>query len=291
MSEDFDRYLCEDEKYLAAIGINVKRSRINEDFPLHAHDFNETFIIVSGSATHILGEWEYPLRRGDVFAIKGDSVHGFRDVRHLDVINLMYDPGFFYQPYSEIRTIPGFDPLFLVEPKIRLKRDYSPALHLGDEALGYAVMMAEFILEQQERGNEALNPVLRLNFTALVSYLATQYDVQRGASAQVSALSRALAYMESHIDQPIRISDVAAGVFLSARQLERLFNEYYGESPQKYLQRMRMQKALSLLIRQNESVASAARQSGFDDVAYFTRVFRQTYGITPSSARKHLSAL
>ena len=54
---------------------------------------------------------------------------------------------------------------------------------------------------------------------------------------------------------------------------------------------MRMQKALSLLIRQNESVASAARQSGFDDVAYFTRVFRQTYGITPSSARKHLSAL
>ena len=291
MNGKYNCYLSENEKFLNRIGINVMHNSIYTDFPMHTHDFNETFIIVSGSATHVQGEWEYPLSRGDVFAIKGDEVHGFREVHSLDIINLMYDPGFFSQPYLEIRAIPGFDPLFLIEPRIRMNRDYAPALRLDDAALQYVIMMSDFILEQQRRDSEALDPVLRMNFTALVSYLATQYDVQRGKASRVSTLSRALAFMESHMDQPIRLTDIADSVFLSTRQLERLFNEYCGETPMKYLQHMRLKNALTLLVHQNLGVAAASRQSGFEDVAYFTRVFRATYGITPSAARKHILKL
>lgn len=56
----------------------------------------------------------------------------------------------------------------------------------------------------------------------------------------------------------------------------------------KYLQTMRLKKALMLLVRQGETVAFAARQCGFEDASYFTRVFRAAYGITPSAARKLL---
>ena len=288
MQKEISQYKIDDEARMADIGIRVTRDIVREDFPLHTHDFHETFIIVSGSADHVLGGHAYPLHRGDVFAIKGDTAHGFQNVRNLDIINLMYKPDFFDRPYLEIRSIPGFDAFFLIEPEIRLLREDSPMLRLEDKALDYVVTMSDFILEQQARNSEALYPVIRMHFTALVSYLATQYDVGGRKAPQVSALSRALAFMERNLEKPIRLSDVADSVFLSPRQLERLFYACYQESPMKHLQTMRLKKALMLLVRQGETVASAARQCGFEDASYFTRVFRAAYGITPSAARKLL---
>lgn len=58
-----------------------------------------------------------------------------------------------------------------------------------------------------------------------------------------------------------RPTDIANSTFLSPRQLEQLFQAYYEESPIKYLQKMRMKKALTLLVRQETSVASAARHA------------------------------
>lgn len=283
------QFCANDETNLTTVGINVTHSTIHSDFSLHTHDFNETFIIVSGSAIHMLGEREYPLVSGDVFAIKGDVAHGFRNVENLEIINLMYEPGFFEKPYLEIRSIPGFDPFFLVEPEIRSLRDYAPMLKLDDKALNYTTALADFIIEQQNRGSAQLYPVLRTTFMALVSYLATQYTSCGEKSSQVSALSRALAFMELHLADPIKLPDIASNAFLSARQLERLFQEYYEESPMKYLQKMRLKKALNLLVQQGQSVTFAAQQSGFEDVSYFTRIFRLTYGITPRKAQKLLS--
>lgn len=65
MQNTISRYRSDDEAHMADIGIRVKRNVLREDFPLHTHDFHETFLIVSGSANHVLGEREYPLGRGD----------------------------------------------------------------------------------------------------------------------------------------------------------------------------------------------------------------------------------
>ena len=284
-----NRFLSSDEKHMPSMGIRVSHSCIHSDFPLHTHDFNETFVVVSGAAVHTLGKWAYTLGRGDVFAITGDTAHGFCDVHDLELINLMYKPDFFQQPHSEIRSIPGFDAFFLIEPEIRLLRDYPATLKLNDADLSYVISMADFVLEQQERNREALYPVIRMNFQALMSYLATQYDRNYSESSRVLALSRALAYMEQHLSDPIRLLDIAAHVFLSPRQLERLFLRFYGESPMRYFLKMRLKNALTLLVQHEETVTNAALQSGFEDVSYFCRVFRMNYGLTPSTARKFIT--
>lgn len=290
MSESIRKFLTSDSERrgLVATGVYVTHSRVENDFEMHTHDFSETFIIVSGSAAHVQGGQKYPLCPGDVFTIMGDTAHGFADVRDMDIINLQYNPGFFEQTYSEIRSIPGFDPLFLVEPAIRLHRACAPALRLNEAALSHVVMMADFIIEQQKGGSAGLYPVIRMNAMALASYLAAQYDVQRDSLSQIAALSRALAYMEQHLAEPVRIADIAQSAFMSVRQLERLFIRFYAESPMKHLQQMRMKNALTLLVRRNESVASAAVRSGFEDPSYFARMFRKVYGISPSAARNHI---
>ncbi len=286
MPENIDRYLSSEKKNMDDIGVHIHRGVINSDFHMHSHNFSEIFIIVSGTATHVIGQWEYPIKRGDVYAIKGNVRHGFRNVKNLDIINLMYKPSFFSNASSDIRSIPGFVPFFLLEPEVSAKIDRGNALTLNDDALEYVCMVASFIISQQCRDMPSVYPLIRMNFLALASYLATQYDVSGSLTSRVSALSYAIAYMEQNLSRPIRINDIAANVYLSTRQLERLFSEHFRMSPMKYLRDLRLKNAIVLLTQTDCSVSEAAHTSGFDDVSYFIRLFKSEYGTTPNEARK-----
>ena len=107
-------YSREDFTSVKSVGLHVQHILIHCDYMPHTHDFNETLIILSGRALHVLGKQEYPLSRGDVYAIKGNTAHGFREVQDLELINLMYDPHIFSHNNYELHSIPGFDPLFLI---------------------------------------------------------------------------------------------------------------------------------------------------------------------------------
>ncbi|HIZ56465.1 MAG TPA: AraC family transcriptional regulator [Firmicutes bacterium] len=286
MQPTLKHYLSSNEGDLDSLGLNVKRAIIDEDFPLHTHDFSETFIIVSGTVTHVLGEWEYPVKRGDVYAIKGNIPHGFKNVKALDIINLMYKPSFFSRSVPEIRSLPGFVPFFLLEPEIRKRGESTCALALGDQSLQYVTMMADMIMQEQEKAEQSSQSVIKMTFGALAGYLASQYDVRMEVHGSISSLTHAVAYMEQNLSSSIQLADIAQSVYLSPRQLERLFETHYGTSPMKYLRDMRLKHALSLLTGTDCSVSDAAHESGFDDVSYFIRVFRQAYGFTPNMVNK-----
>ena len=284
-------YSREDFGTVDSIGLFAQHIRIDWDYMPHTHDFNETAIILSGSADHVLagegGDRAYPLSRGDVLVIKGDMAHGYKNVRDLELINLMYVPNIFSQNNYELHSIPGFDPLFLIEPEICQYNAQSPTLRLDDGALNYVEMMADFIAEQLNAG-DGQKVVCRLNFMALLSYLSTQYQAYYAISGRRNTLVRALEFMEINLAKPVRLSDIAEYCFVSGRHLERLFDDVFGEKPMSYLRKIRLKNALALLLEQNETVERAAVLSGFNDPGYFARSFRAEYGISPSSAKKLL---
>jgi AraC-like DNA-binding protein len=72
--------------------------------------------------------------------------------------------------------------------------------------------------------------------------------------------------------------------------LRKLFKKEMGMTPLEYMTRLRMKKAESLLSAmwaKEHSVAEIARMCGFDDALYFSRVFKKTYGCSPSNFSKN----
>jgi AraC-like DNA-binding protein len=62
-----------------------------------------------------------------------------------------------------------------------------------------------------------------------------------------------------------------------------------GITPLEYMTSLRMKKAESLLSTmwtREYSVAEVARMCGFEDALYFSRVFKKTYGCSPSNFAK-----
>jgi transcriptional regulator GlxA family with amidase domain len=96
---------------------------------------------------------------------------------------------------------------------------------------------------------------------------------------------RALLLMEQNLARPIAVAAVAAEVGLSARQLERLCRQHVGMAPASLYRQVRMRYANWLIENTDRSVTEIANDAGFADCAHFSRQFKDTYGLSPSTRR------
>ena len=118
-------------------------------------------------------------------------------------------------------------------------------------------------------------------------------DNSEKSSAFSNHLRTALEYLHNNYTfSDLRISDIAAHSKISERYLCKLFNDDLGISPKEYITELRLKFAKDLLAKSsltegfNDSIESIARRSGFNDGNYFSAVFHDKVGVTPSEFRR-----
>lgn len=99
-------------------------------------------------------------------------------------------------------------------------------------------------------------------------------------------IKQALGYLHQNFAQPIKRKDVAGAVGVNPNYLNRIFRQEMKLSPLDYLNRLRIRKAKELLCHSQETVTNIATQVGFDDAAYFSRVFHRVTGQSPQQFRQ-----
>jgi DNA-binding LacI/PurR family transcriptional regulator/AraC-like DNA-binding protein len=99
-------------------------------------------------------------------------------------------------------------------------------------------------------------------------------------------VKKALFYFDSHIESHISRWKLAEAVNLSEDYLTRIFHREMGLSPWDYLNRLRVFFAAGLLLKTDETIQEVAFRSGFQEEAYFCRVFKKIYGLSPGQYRK-----
>jgi AraC-like DNA-binding protein len=86
-------------------------------------------------------------------------------------------------------------------------------------------------------------------------------------------------------DKPLDIPALARIAFVSEAHFIRTFKDTFGETPHRYLQRRRIERAMQLLRRSEDSVSAICLDVGFTSFATFSRTFREIVGESPSSFR------
>ena len=99
-------------------------------------------------------------------------------------------------------------------------------------------------------------------------------------------VKRTVAYLQQNYDRPLSRREVAEAIGVSENHLSRVFRRELGLSPWEYLNRYRIKQARDLLIGTGNSITSVALQVGFNDPAYFSRVFRKQTGSSPRAFRE-----
>jgi AraC family transcriptional regulator len=91
------------------------------------------------------------------------------------------------------------------------------------------------------------------------------------------------------MDQHFTLDDLAKEVGLSLSSLKRLFIESTNRSAGAFIRRLRMEQAFRSLKNRENSILQTALSAGFDDPSSFARAFKESFGYSPSFARKTLN--
>ena len=97
----------------------------------------------------------------------------------------------------------------------------------------------------------------------------------------------AVRYISEHyLTEEIRVPALAEACGMSESYLKRLFLAAFGLSPKKYITKLRMEHALELLRSNMFTVGEIAEKCGYESLYYFSRVFKESFGISPTHYRE-----
>jgi AraC family transcriptional regulator len=105
-----------------------------------------------------------------------------------------------------------------------------------------------------------------------------------GLTARQLAAAREV--MEERMAEPIPLADLAAAVSLSVSQFSRQFKASTGETPHRFLMRLRAETAFRLLRSTAMPISEVAARCGFSHQEHLTRVLRAQSGSTPAAVRR-----
>jgi transcriptional regulator GlxA family with amidase domain len=98
-------------------------------------------------------------------------------------------------------------------------------------------------------------------------------------------LQEIVALMETNVEEPIELDELATYVSVSRRQLERLFHKYLDCSPSRYYLKLRLVRARQLLKQSPMSIIEVATVCGFVSTPHFSKCYREYFGIPPRDER------
>ncbi|MGA0334572.1 MAG: AraC family transcriptional regulator [Kiritimatiellia bacterium] len=252
----------------------------------HYHDFCELTIVSRGSAIHNLEGSESPVTAGDVFLLQGKQRHFFHSRENLNLVNVMYDPEGIGLPEKELRRLPGYCAMFLLEPTYRRQHRFASLLHLKRIPLAQVesiVARMEAESNAREAGYEA---ALLAKLLELIINLSRLY--MQSETTEARALLRVghvIGSLESNYAKDWTLDEILHIAHMSKSNLMRVFKNATGQSPIEYLLRMRIQEAMKRLIHTDLSITEIAMDVGFNDSNYFSRQFRQALGQSPRDFR------
>ncbi len=100
-------------------------------------------------------------------------------------------------------------------------------------------------------------------------------------------VAAAVQFIESHISELATIPEIADSVGIEAYKLQEGFKRTYGVTVNDYIKDYRLKRALTMLTSDDKNVSEVVYALGLSSRSYFSKIFKEKYGIAPSSLRKN----
>jgi YesN/AraC family two-component response regulator len=154
------------------------------------------------------------------------------------------------------------------------------------------IVLTGQVLTQEDmvRLNRGVTNVLKKGLFSIEETLAhveAALARNKNLGSETQRLARkAMAYIHEHYTEPISLKDVARSVGISKEYLARRFHQETGVTLVTYLNRYRIGQAKARLEAGEKNLTEIALEVGFSSGPYFSRVFRQEVGMSPSEYRQ-----
>ena len=240
--------------------IYAGKHNLTFDVPRHMHTSWEMIYCTEGSGVIKSAGGELPYAVGDVAIIPPNIQHS---------------------NYSDT----GFKNYHVNMTDVPLPFEHPCIIHADEDGLLLNVFSAVFY-HYTSGGHAFLVPYGELIFT----YLSRTQDVQQLSSVVERIKSNIIHNFQ---DPAYELDTYLHGFPFSYDYMRKLFKKEIGVTPHQYLSDMRLQTAANLLISgvgNDSNISEISRCCGFKEPLYFSRVFKQKFGVAPREYREHANS-
>ena len=240
----------------------------------HRDDYHLFFLQEKGTTSIEIDFHTYTIQPSAVVYIHPNQVHRMLAIKHARIN--------FWAINTET----------LNREYLSLLEDINPAkpVSLTKEAFSIISEAVALCLKLSERKQEKLyQSVLKDSGNALVALVVSQYLAHATSGDSLSrfeSITKAFkTALEAHYNTAKKPSEYAQGLHISTAYLNECVKKTTGYSVSHQIQQRVMLEAKRMLYHSNKSIKEIAIQLGYDDDAYFSRVFKKITGVTASSFR------
>ena len=232
----------------------------------HWHEHMEMMLLCEGECDFHVDGCSYNVAPGDLMIVNSAQIHSFTVKKRIKFYSLLLFPSFFNDVENtviKLKSVVSSDE-YVKECFAEMKREYASGEKMSDMMLKSCAYR-------------------------LVAYLGRRYASGGAAQSDAKKLTRLhtlLQYIENNYREKITTKDIAAYCFITEEHLCRFFKKTVGKTVVEYITQYRVEKAAVLLINTDETVGNIAASVGFEDINYFSRIFKRIKGMTPREYRK-----
>ncbi|MBO5453611.1 MAG: AraC family transcriptional regulator [Clostridia bacterium] len=232
---------------------------------LHWHENIELIYCIDGEGTSIVDSQKSAMKKGVLTVVNSGRLHHFVTSSRVNYYCLIIN----------------YD--FLKESGLDLEKyEFCEIINDENVASYFDDINREYF--NKESGYEI---ALRAQVLSLMTYLFRNYKRCAQSDKFDDTVKKAMKYIRKHYKEKITLEQVSDAVGFSKFHFARRFKTYTNITVNDYIRQVRCNEAESLLKTSDWSVSDIATGCGFEDVSYFTKVFKKETGHLPSQIRKN----
>ena len=257
---------------------NAKRSF---QIPIHWHDEFEIIYVKSGFLTVSISGENYIGKPGDAFVVSPGNLHFMGS----QTGNVDYFTFLFPLKYISFRSNDILDDK-LLEPLNSGHLIISPEIE--DTVKEQCEQLVEIYGAKKEESQSKITAQIKTKIILLQFILELWkkgFIVENDTSGKNTVEKEMVSYIQQNFTGKILLKEFGEQFHLSEKYISRYFKEHFHITISQYVTYLRLEHAKQLLQDTDIPVTEVAMQSGYQNVSYFIRSFKKTYGMSPLKYR------
>ena len=259
----------------------------------HTHDYMQIWYVLRGCCEHYSNEDCYQLVKGNLFVLPPFAEHRIKIIpgEEIEIIGCEFLTDFIISHESLSEKGNGLFDFAFLEPFLVSMKEVRPRLQLsGKDQLKTEELMLEMYREYSHK-KKYYEIIMQSDLLRLLANVAREFEEQEDTknrelfSKYREAVSAAIRYIDENYNRNIYLDDVCKIAMMSQAYFSYLFKQITGNTFVEYVNSLRIGKAMEMLKGSSISITDICFTTGFNDAAYFNKVFRKETGLSPRQYR------
>ena len=253
--------------------------------PLHWHDEMELIYIKKGMGLITVDFREYKVTGPTLVLILPGQLHSIDqlDEETMEYENIIFSPNMLVSRQNDVTATDFLLPL--MTGKITVPTVFTPVYPYYEDVIA-PIDACDEIGKTKPQGYELYVKSQLFQFFFILNNRCRNLNTTGKNKKALDKMKIVLKYIENNYMLKITIADIADAVGFSESHFMRYFKETMGTSFVEYLRDYRLTIASRLLTSSESSILNIAAETGFENLSYFNRVFKEKYKMTPRQFRQ-----